>query len=144
MHRSFLFFIFLILLILGLMHFVTYKVVTSLFEINSLENSLLQLSVVLSLSFITSSYFVRNLNNIFTRAYYRISSVWMGYLFYLFLASGLYGIVLGVNELTSSMSSVTYIGKTFLFLGILIPTYALWKAHHLGNNRKNCFSEKFT
>lgn len=117
--------------ILGLMHFITYKVLTSLFETSTTLRGILQLSVILSISFISSSYLVRNNNNLFTRFYYRLSSVWTGYLFYLFLASGLYGLILGLNEILSLLPSVNFIGRILLLLGIVFPTYALWKAHHL-------------
>ncbi len=75
-----------------------------------------------SLSFIASSIIGRYSYNRFTRAYYGLSAIWIGYLFYLFAASVVYALIALV------VGPAPLIGLACLLTAVALGTYGLYHA----------------
>ncbi len=115
-----------ILFFLYLINLVIYKVLLVVFNING--NSFLMVGILsfLGLSFIFSLLLGIRYYNIFTRVYYLISMIWMGFLGYFFLAS-----VISILE-------ILYLGNqsrlfAFILFGmiILIGIYGIFHARKI-------------
>lgn len=87
-----------VLFFLYLVNAVIYEAFKTIFSIYS--TGLIALGVILgilSISFIVSSLLGMRFYNWFTRIYYTLSAVWMGFAVYLFFASVIYGLLLLAN-----------------------------------------------
>ncbi len=128
MNRYFIFIaLFIILYILAVMHFVVFEGIILGFLI---KNSTVVLGVkiffsVMTLSFVLASVLTRNFNNLFTRWLYRVSAVWLGFLFYFFLASVIY-----ILYLAAFPVSIYFAGILFV-IAFLISIYGLVHANSI-------------
>jgi len=84
--------------------------------------------LVLSVSFLSSSLLVHWRGNILTRAFYYLSSIWLGLLLYLFLAAWLTWTILLLAEIFSVGVSSPLLSGAVLVLGILYSAYGLVNA----------------
>lgn len=133
MSTSFAVFFGIILAILGLMHFVVYKSLVSIFLVQHTQ-SLLALRImflILSVSFIAASILAGRFSNIFIRAFYTISAVWTGVLLYLFLAVTIYGILTGILFVLGSGYSTLLIGKILIVIALLTSAYGIINANNI-------------
>ncbi len=108
-------------------HWVVYKTVTRLFNLEG-AGLLLPFKItmaILSVSFLLASLFAFRFNNLFTRILYTISASWMGILWFLFLASILVSIILIFERILTGNFPVIQISRAVLALGLLIGIYGL-------------------
>lgn len=84
--------------------------------------------LVLSISFLSSSLLVHWRGNILTRAFYYLSSIWLGLLLYLFLAAWLTWTILLLAEIFSVDVSTPLLSGAVLLLGVLFSAYGLVNA----------------
>ncbi|MDR3519514.1 MAG: metallophosphoesterase [Candidatus Pacebacteria bacterium] len=124
-------FVLVISIFLGLMHLIIYEALISLFTLSTTGQLILGIIlVVLCFSFVLSSVFNFNFNNLFTRIYYRISAAWLGMAFYLFLVSCLYVLALSVLP-TSSVSILNNFGILFFALAVVVSIYGFFHARNI-------------
>lgn len=123
-------FILIISIFLGLMHLVIYEALVSLFVLSPAWQLFLGIILaVFCFSFVLASVFNFNFNNLFTRIYYRISAVWLGTAFYLFLVSCLYVLAFSILP-TSSVSVLNDFGILLFALAIIVSIYGIFHARH--------------
>ncbi|MGD0328097.1 MAG: metallophosphoesterase [Minisyncoccia bacterium] len=109
-----------ILLYLG--NLVVYRAIVLTFDITGATHLLL-LGVILgflSASFIASTIIDSWYYNFFTRSYYQISAVWLGFFAYIFFASAIYGIAIGISH------SFAKIGLALFFVALLLGVYGVF------------------
>ena len=113
MHRKLQFAIFFCVLafLLFLVNFVSYKAFAALFGPSVLAGGILRL---LSLGFVLVSVIGMRFYNAFTRVWYWIESIWMGFLAYLFIASAIY-----LTAASLSGHSLRAFGETLMFVSIV-------------------------
>ena len=108
------------------MHFVIYQAIASLFLLSTASQLALGIVlIVLCFSFVLASVFNFNFNNLFTRIYYRISAVWLGAAFYLFLVSCFY--ILAVSILPIPY---LYLKDFCVFLFVLAIVVSIYGVVH--------------
>jgi hypothetical protein len=83
---------------------------------------------ILSGSFILATILGHKFYNRFTRVYYTISAVWMGFFCYAFLVSGIHGVTL---LLPFSQRVTTLIGERFFIVAFLIGLYGIFHARKI-------------
>jgi predicted MPP superfamily phosphohydrolase len=113
--------------ILGVGSSVVYSALALAFNITN-ATQLLFLAVclgVLSASFIAATVLGNWYYNFFTRTYYLIAAVWMGFFFYLFLASIVYGIGVAIFPAFAGA------GVTLFLLTLGISAYGVAHAHRI-------------
>jgi predicted MPP superfamily phosphohydrolase len=125
MRPSFIVFLTILSAFLYLANLVVYEATATIFNIVS-PTSLLLLALklgILSASFIASTFLGMKYYNFFTRWYYRLSVIWIGFFVYLFLVSVLYGLVAGLLGSTA----VTF-GLICFAIAFLSGVYGLFHA----------------
>jgi predicted MPP superfamily phosphohydrolase len=110
-------FIAVLSLFLFVANLVVYKALADIFTITaSRQLTTLGISLaVLSVSFIAASVLGMYFYNSFTKIYYLLSAIWMGFFVYLFLASCIYGLLV----LFPNIYFINIIGK-ILIVGVLV------------------------
>jgi len=113
-------------------HFLLYVSAVSYFRITGVlpRVALAAVLAVLSVSFILSSYLAHLHDNIYTRAYYFFSSLWLGLFLYLLMAALLTVLVIGVSRLFGHGLRPGLVAGIFACVAILISVYGLWNAFH--------------
>ena len=121
----------IMLTLLGVVHFVTYEAVVSIFLISNTQVVIVLrlIFTLLALSFIGSLLISRAYNSLATRIFTQVSSVWMGFILYLFLASALYGIIVGICNLFFPDSSTQIIGEILVAFAVLITLFGIYTAN---------------
>jgi hypothetical protein len=111
--------------VLALVHLVVYKMAVSIFSLAVTGKLFMGIILtILCLSFILASVLTFNFNNLFTRIYYTISATWLGFAFYLFLASCLYALALGLFRIFGIDIS-KWFGILFFTLAIIVGIYGV-------------------
>ncbi|MBA3732783.1 metallophosphoesterase [Patescibacteria group bacterium] len=126
--QSFFVFMAIVFSFLFLGNFVVFQAWILMFNIISFYPKLylaLGLSI-LSLSFVLSIIFGGYYYNRFTRLYYSVTAVWMGYFCYLFMASVVYSAFAGISGY-----SVSRIGELFILIALATTTYGIFHAKRL-------------
>ncbi len=119
-------FISIISFILALMHFVVYKAFVSIFTFSLIWKLILgTMLAIFGLSFIIASVLNFYFSNLFTRIYYIISAMWLGLVFYLFLASCIYALAIGVAKIFNMNIFLEWFGILCFVLAIIVSTYGL-------------------
>ena len=118
------FFISIVSLILALVHFVIYKTIVSVFSF-SLFPRIISATVItaLCLSFILASILTFNFNNLFTRILYTFSATWLGFAFYLFLASCVFALTTLILQIFGIDISLQTFGIVCLALALVVSIY---------------------
>lgn len=121
---------FFLLIITGLLFFgnlVVYEAVVLAFGITGLLQLVcLALGLVfLSVSFIAATMIGNWHYNVFTRVYYTLSSLWMGFFFYFFVASVIYGMTVALS------SSYASIGPFLFLTALLVSLYGMLHARKI-------------
>ena len=113
------------ILILG--HFAVYQFVVEIFSVSSPHSifALQILAVALPLSFVGALIFSSFFNNILSRAFYRLTAMWMAFFLYLLLVSGLFSLV-------SLFFYSAIFGQVLLFFSLLLSVHGLI---HAGRTR---------
>jgi predicted MPP superfamily phosphohydrolase len=116
-----------------LVHYVLYRVLLSIFVVQSsaVVGALQVILVLLSLSFLAASLLTRRYNSSFTRAFYTLASVWLGILFYFLLASFLYSLTLLIFSNDSYLNAMHTIGMGLLVLAAFSALYGIWNARQI-------------
>lgn len=107
---------------------VVFEVVAKIFNIDTVPELLILgvLLFVLSGSFIFSTILGMRFYNTFTRLYYLLSSIWIGFFTYLFLVSSLYAVSLLIPGFPSED-----LGVILVVLALLVSTYGIINARVL-------------
>jgi predicted MPP superfamily phosphohydrolase len=122
------FFISIISLILALLHFVIYKVLVSVFSFSLTWRLTIGIALtVLCLSFVFASVLTFYFNNFFTRIYYTISATWLGFAFYLFLASCIY-VLVSAGFRIFGIDIAKWFGILCLALAVIVSIYGVFHA----------------
>jgi len=118
------FFISVISFILALVHFVIYKTIVAIFSISFLWRIIFAMGLtVLCLSFVLASILTFNFNNLFTRILYTFSATWLGFAFYLFLASCVCALTTLVFRIFDIDISLQWFGVVCLALAVIVSIY---------------------
>jgi uncharacterized protein len=127
----------LIFIVLGLAilfgsHYFLYLSIVRFFSITSVysKNLLLAIFVFLSISFLLSSVLAHFRENVFTRAYYFISSFWLGLLVNLILASVIAWLIVEIAHLTDLGLNMKAIGLVLYLMATAYSFYGMWTAFH--------------
>ena len=119
--------------ILGVANAVVYEALALTFSLNATVE-LVTLGIALSMlsagfigSMILGSYFY----NIVTRALYTTLASWMGSFAYLFFASALLGIVVGITSFTNAPFPTQIVGSIFFVIALLVSIYGLLHARRI-------------
>ncbi len=120
--KSALLFFLIISLFLYIANYVVYLALITIFGIVH-TSILIFILGILSASFIISSVLGMRAYNPFTRLYYLISSLWMGFFTYVFLVSALYGFLF---MLTGQLYVI--IGKILLCTALFFSIYGIFHA----------------
>lgn len=121
------FFLIIILIILGLIHFVILEGLLIGLAISNLNLIFFieMAFIFLILSFVLSSVLSFKWNNLFTRFYYRLSVIWLGFSFYFFLAS----IIYLLYELFAGPSHP--LAWALFIIAYAFGVYGLWNANNI-------------
>ncbi|MEW6617030.1 MAG: metallophosphoesterase [Patescibacteria group bacterium] len=133
MPSIFIFVLLIIQIILFCVHFLIYKTIESVFLISN-PTSLFTLKIVLgifSVSFIVASIIASRYYNAFTRMFYTGSSVWLGFVLYLFFAVCVYWLAVALINFPLGMLSSALLGKILFSLAIIAGVYGLVHAEIL-------------
>ncbi len=112
-----------VLFFLYLLNLIVYKTALIIFNISGTSFLIMGILAVLGLSFIFSLLLGIKFYNIFTRTYYLISMIWMGFLGYFFIASVLYILEISYLNGPSRFSALILFGVV-----IIIGTYGVFHA----------------
>jgi len=124
-------FVSIISIILALVHFVIFKAILSLLSLSLVWKLIIGIFLtVLCFSFIFASILTFNFNNSFTKFFYTTSSIWLGFAFYLFLASSLY-ILLNFIFQKFGINISNVIGILFFVIAILVSIYGIFHARSI-------------
>jgi len=122
MKSKFILFISIALILLAAAHASIYEMLVSVFSITS-SSPLIILGIVLgflTVGFISLSVIIRFRNTIITRILYPLFAVWLGFFLYLFMASVLYWIVLGIGStFFVSMGFFIVFGKILILAAVI-------------------------
>jgi predicted MPP superfamily phosphohydrolase len=126
--KGFIFFIFIMQALLMLVHYAFYRYGVSNIALLAKYKSIFGVVLfILSISFTLSMMLVRSYDNIFTANLYYVACVWLGTIFWLFIA-----VVLGALS-QNIFSNVPFIKnilpKIFIILAFVTSAYGLYNAH---------------
>ena len=130
MKLKFIGFICVVLILLFGAHFVIYEAVVPTFLI-AVPAVLLWLKIILggmTLGFIVLSIVARFFNNLVTKILYTAFSVWLGFFFYLLLASAIYWVIYGIAFGALPHATFPVLGKILGGLAIIISVYGIFQA----------------
>lgn len=133
MPSLFIFILLVIQIILFCVHFLIYKTTESIFAISN-PTSLFTLKIILSVfsvSFIIASVVASRYYNVFTRMFYTGSSVWLGFVLYLFFAACLYWFAAALIHFPLGTLSSVLLGKILFSLAIIAGMYGIVHAEML-------------
>lgn len=126
-----------ILLVIGIAvlfgsHYFVYFSIIHFFGVIDPASSkfILAIFAFLAVSFILSSALAHFRENIFTRSYYFISSLWLGILANLVLASAVAWAIIGITSLLGLNSDYFVLGIFFFSLAVGYSVYGVWNALH--------------
>jgi hypothetical protein len=109
-----------------LTHFVIFKFLVSIFSLSLVWQTIVGIILaILCISFVFISILAFYFNNSFTRTFYVASAVWLGFIFYLLLASGLYFLLLGISSIFNINVSLKWFGVLCLILAIVVGIYGV-------------------
>ena len=122
------FFLCLFALFLYIANLVVYRMLVIVFGIYAPVSCVILAAAlgVLSASFLISTLIGMRAYNLFTRWYYLISSVWIGFFAYLFLACVLYGVLIALVG-----GSLIVFGKILICGAFLASIYAIFHARNM-------------
>ena len=113
-------------LILALMHFVIYQALVSIFLLSLIWRLILVIALVLlCLSFILISFLGFYFDNLITRISYKISAVWLGFAFYLFLVSLVYFLVFEIVHVLGLDTSLKPFGILCFVSAVIVSIYGV-------------------
>ncbi len=113
------------------MHFVIYQAIISLFSFSTTAQLVSGIIlIVLCFSFVAAVTMSFKFNNLFTRIYYRISAVWLGIAFYLFLVSCFYILAVSILPITYYIF-IKDLGILFIILAIIASFYGIFHARKI-------------
>lgn len=123
-------FIIPVILVLFLGHAVAYQAFVLIFPVIASQHltTIRIVFVILMLSFLLSSVISHYYDSVFSRIFYTISAIWMGFLFYIFLAAVLYGIIFLIMHFISPAISILWVGKILILLAILVGSWGIYHA----------------
>lgn len=133
------FFVFLAVasVLMFFLHLAVYKGLVSIFAISA-HSTLLGLKIFLLIfgaGFIVANILTSKYNTSFTRIFYTIAASWYGFLFYLFLAVAVYGILAAFFGWAIPGASLTWLGKGFIICALAVSVYGLWNAEQISFTR---------
>jgi predicted MPP superfamily phosphohydrolase len=118
--------------ILAFAHFVLYKTLVSVFTLNN-PNTLIFLKIILitlSVSFVVVSLLTFRYYNSVLSIFYTISAAWLGFLFYLFLASVCYWLVVSLGSHFFTSINILLLGKILVSVALLVGVYGVAQAYN--------------
>ncbi|MBI3888886.1 metallophosphoesterase [Candidatus Nomurabacteria bacterium] len=125
------FFAGIVSLVLALVHVIVYKAFVSIFSLTATGKLFLGIILAaLCLSFVLASILTFNFNNLFTRTYYTISATWLGFAFYLFLASCIYVLTILLSRIFG-IDTPKLFGILCLVLALAVSIYGVVHARTL-------------
>ncbi len=146
--------------VLGLIHYVVLQTVVSIFAITQ-PTYLLYLSILfifLTLSILIALILSSRFGNIIVRGFYKFSCYWIGLLFFLFIASCIYGLALSFGEIILLAGCALALYSAFNSNNVRVTRYEVslphlpeeWKGKkailfsdtHLGHIRGKRFAQK--
>jgi len=135
-------FIAIITIILLLIHWVIYSAFISIFSITSLGWIITWkvIFILLAVAFVGATLLSYNFDGTLVRFLYTASAVWLGTMFYLFIASFVYGAIVGITKIfwngsigSGSVTStiLAWSGMAMFALAIVMSVYAVVHARKL-------------
>lgn len=133
------FFIFLAVasVLMFFLHLAVYKGLVSIFAISA-HSTLLGLKIFLLIfgaGFIIANILASKYNTYFTRIFYTVTASWYGFLFYLFLAVAVYGILAAMIGGVMPAVALTWLGKGLVICALAVSVYGLWNAEQISFTR---------
>lgn len=125
-------FIILILTVMLGTHYLLYLSVVRFFELTApgVKMALLWTLIFLSLSFLPSALLLRLHANVFTSAFYIISSTWLGLFIYLLMALGVIWLIFGLGKWTGYIPNMQFVCICAFSLVVAVSGYGVWRAFH--------------
>jgi predicted MPP superfamily phosphohydrolase len=121
-----------ILLMEGLAHLDIYHAVVDIFGIPAQYFPALQILIALLwVSLIASSLLSAKYNNIFTRVFFQIAAVWLGFLLYFFLASCLYALIILVFGMEHAHGDLQPYGAALFAIATLVTIYGFYHGQNI-------------
>jgi predicted MPP superfamily phosphohydrolase len=123
----------LVLVVLWMSNVAVSKFIISVFGINS-RSGLFFINfgpLVLTASFIFALFVGAKYYNSFTRVLYSASASWMGFFFYLLLASAVYGFVIFLVRFVGPEISLRWFGVSLFVLALIVGVYGLLHARRI-------------
>lgn len=122
--------LFLVVLFGG--HYFLYFSIVRFFAISAILKKVLLISFAfLSISFILASLLTQLNEGFLVKDFYFISGFWLGFLFYLMLASAVVWLILGVGKVFSLNINLSSWAVVFLTSALLVSVYGVWNAFNL-------------
>lgn len=87
--------------------------------------------VVLAFSFVVASLIASRYDSVITRVLYTGSAIWLGMLFYLFLAACMYGVIWVGGRVISPETDMTLAGKILLSIALAVSAYGVIHARDI-------------
>ncbi len=121
------------IVILSLGHLGIYAFFVSIFPIFSASHvwAIRLMFLLLSLSFVVSLIISHQYDSFLTQFLYKISATWVGFLFYFFLASVIYSVILFILHFIPFNFSGILIGRILFTLAILVGIYGIYNANNI-------------
>ena len=118
-------------------NFIVYEALILAFGVTSLSSSFILACVLtsFSLGFILVSIVSAWYYNFLTRFLYKILATWMGFFVYFFLASVIFGIIVGIDDLVSPGAAHASFGFTLFSMAFLAGLYGLIHARRIIINK---------
>ncbi len=113
---------------LALTHYFIYKTAVFFFGLSTPLWSKI-LFAILSVSFVAVTFLTYRWHGPLARAAYTAGAVWLGTVYWLFIASIFAWAVYGVAKLASPGSNVVTIGAALLIVAVLTSVYGVWNSY---------------
>jgi len=120
-----------ILVILFLGHWALYLFLVSVFP--AVYGNLSALRIILGvlwISFIAASLISHKFNNLMTRAFYKISAVWLGFFMYLLIGAFTYAVLMVILPSTSQIT-MSIIGEILIGSAVVVVIYGIVNANRI-------------
>lgn len=115
--------------VLFFVHYVVYRALTFTFNFGDFLPLVQAILFAFSCLFFFATFLTHHYHNIISRFFYKLASIWLGFLFYLFFASVLVAILAFVATVTDLGGPAQLIGKGIFLASAVLSLYGFTHAH---------------
>ncbi len=112
-------------------HYVVYSAITYAFDAGTFLPVLQIALFLLSCLFFFATFLTHHYHNIISRFFYKLASIWLGFLFYLFFTAVLVGAIALLDAFFTLLTPPQFIGKVLFLFSVFVSLYGFTHAQRL-------------